>query len=420
MSQTTHEPTESNPPSDLPRETAPGMGTGQVHLKPRKAQPFFGRHPWVLDSAVAKVVGTPADGDVVELMSDKDRFIARGLYNSKSKLRVRLFTWHVGELLDEAFFRKRLETAVAARKALGYDAPGGAARVVFSEADGMSGIIVDRYAEYLTVQPTGRAMYQRLDRLLPMLVELLQPRGIMLRGDRGMTQTEGIEFADHLIWGEMPEGPVFIEENGLRIGVDLREGQKTGFYLDQRDNRRAAANYVRGRKVLDMFCYSGGFSLAAAKLGHALDVTAVDGSAKALLLAKNNAQHNGISNIHFQEADGFDFLAQQAAEGKKYGTIILDPPKFARSRAAIDEALRAYHRLNRLALDCLEPGGILVSCSCSGHVSREDFLMMLVGVAQKTGRDLQILEQRGASPDHPISATCLESEYLKCYICRVV
>ena len=403
-----------------PRETAPGMGTGQVVLKPRKAQPFFGRHPWVLDSAVERVEGSPADGDVVDLVTDKGKFIARGVYNSQSRLRVRLYTWHAGELLDDAFWRKRLENAILWRKELGYDNRNGAARLVFSEADGLSGLIVDRYGEYLTVQPTGRAMYQRLDKIVPLLVELVRPRGIMLRGERGMNKAEGLEFADHLAWGEMPDGPIFIEENGLQFGVDLREGQKTGFYLDQRENRRAAATYFHGRKVLDLFCYSGGFSIAAAKLGQASEVTAVDSSAKALALAKANAELNGVANLHLVEQDGFAALDQFVAERRQFGAIVLDPPKFARSRGALDEAIRAYHRVNRLAFDLLEPGGILVTCSCSGHVSRDDFLMMLVGVAQKTGRQLQILEQRGAAPDHPITATCLETEYLKCFICRVV
>ncbi|HZZ70861.1 MAG TPA: class I SAM-dependent rRNA methyltransferase [Pirellulales bacterium] len=403
-----------------PRTTAPGAGTGQVVLKPRKAQPFFGRHPWVLDSAIARVEGAPADGDVVDLVSEKQRFIARGVYNSQSRLRVRLYSWNVGELLDVDFWRRRLKTAIQWRDQLGYNHPQGGARLVFSEADHLSGLIVDRYGEYLTVQPTGRAMYERLDMLIPLLAELLRPKGIMLRGERGMTKAEGIEFADHIVWGDLPRGPIFIEENGLRFGVDLAEGQKTGFYLDQRENRRAAAGYVRGRKLLDLFCYSGGFSIAAAKLGHAGEIIAVDSSEKALALAKANADLNGVTNLHLLAADGFAALDQFAGENRKFGAIVLDPPKFARSRGSLDEALRAYHRINRRAFDLLEPGGILVTCSCSGHVSREDFLMMLVGVAQKTGRELQILEQRGAAPDHPISATCLESEYLKCYICRVV
>lgn len=409
--------TEQQPPS---RETAPGMGVAEVWLKPRKVRPFFGRHPWVLDSAIARIDGQPADGDVVDLISDKGRFVARGLFNSKSRIRVRLYTWNAAEPIDETFWRRRLEAAVALRRDLGYADLSGAARIVFSEADGLSGLIVDRYGEYLAIQPTALAMAQRLSSLTPMLVELLHPRGIVLRNERGLAQVEGIHLAEGLHWGQMPEGPVFIEEHGLRYGVDLREGQKTGFYLDQRENRRAAAGYCRGRSVLDLFCYSGGFGLAALKLGGAREVLAVDGSQKALALARANAELNGVSNIHFEQGDGFETLDALRAAGERFGAIVLDPPKFARSRAALDDALMAYHRLNRGAADLLEPGGILVTCSCSGHVTREDFLHMLAGVAQRSGRDIQVLEQRGAAPDHPVSASCLEGEYLKCFICRVV
>ncbi len=396
------------------------MGVAEVWLKPRKVRPFFGRHPWVLDSAIARIDGQSADGDVVDLISDKGRFVARGLFNSKSRIRVRLYTWDAAKPIDDAFWRRRLEAAVALRRDLSYDDRTGAARIVFSEADGLSGLIVDRYGEYLAIQPTALAMAQRLSSLTPMLVELLHPRGIVLRNERGLAQVEGIHLTEGLHWGQMPEGPVFIDEYGLRYGVDLREGQKTGFYLDQRENRRAAAAYCRGRRVLDLFCYSGGFGLAALKLGGAREVVGVDGSQKALALARANAELNGVSNIHLEQGDGFETLDALRAAGERFGAIVLDPPKFARSRAALDDALMAYHRLNRGAAELLEPGGILVTCSCSGHVTREDFLHMLAGVAQRSGRDIRVLEQRGAAPDHPVSASCLESEYLKCFICRVV
>jgi 23S rRNA (cytosine1962-C5)-methyltransferase len=402
------------------RETATGMGTAQVCLKPRKVRPFFGRHPWVLDTAIARIEGQAADGDIVDLISDKGRFVARGLFNSKSRIRVRLYSWSAAEPLDDALWRRRLETAVALRRDLGYTDPQGAARLVFSEADGLSGLIVDRYGEFLAIQATALAMAQRLDRLTPMLVELVRPRGIVLRNERGLAQIEGVYLPEGLHWGEMPEGPVFIEEHDLHYGVDLREGQKTGFYLDQRENRRAAASYCRGRRVLDLFCYSGGFGLCALKLGGAKEVLAVDGSQKALALAQANAELNGLSNIRFQAGDGFQTLDALRTAGERFGAIVLDPPKFARSRAALDDALMAYHRLNRSAAELLEPGGILITCSCSGHVTREDFLHMLAGVAQRSGRDIQVLEQRGAASDHPVGASCLETEYLKCFICRVV
>lgn len=400
-------------------DVAPGLGVARVILRPRKARPFYGRHPWVLDSAVARVEGTPADGDVVDLIAENGKFVARGFYNSQSRIRVRLMTWNPVEAVSDSLIRQRLESAIEFRRSLGLDKPEGAARLVFSEADGLSGLIVDRYAQWLAVQVNSLGMATRFSSIVPMLVELTHPRGVMVRTEKGVPQSEGIDLRDGLVWGEAPDGPVFIEENELRWGIDLAEGQKTGYYLDQRDNRRVAAEYFAGRHVLDMFCYSGGFALNAARHGNPIDVLAYDTSAKALTLAKANAALNGIANVHFEQGDGFEVLDQLVASGRKFGAVILDPPKFARSRQAVDEAMRAYHRLNRLAVDLLEPGGILVTCSCSGSVTREDFLYMLVGVAQHTKRNIQILEQRGAAADHPVSVTCLETEYLKCFICRV-
>jgi len=393
----------------------------RVLLRPKKARPFFGRHPWVLDKAIDKVEGAVADGDVVDLVADKGKVIARGVYNSKSRIRVRLYAWgsSVGPL-DDAFWRSKLEAAIALRTSLGYDRPDGAARMVFSEADGLSGLIVDRYADYLAVQVTSLAMQVRLNVITPMLVEMLNPKAIFLRTEKGVSQAEGLEHRDGLYWGEAPAGPIFIEEHGLRYGVDLAEGQKTGFYLDQRQNRLAIAKYVRDRRVLDMFCYSGAFSLCAARIGGAREVIGVDTSDKAVALAKGNARLNEVNNVRFEASDAFQALDQLVSRREKFGAVFLDPPKFARSRQSVQDALQAYHRINRLGVDLLEPGGILVTSSCSGHVSREDFLEMLAGVSQRTGRDVQVLEQRGASPDHPIGATCLESEYLKCFICRAV
>ena len=401
------------------REVAAGFAAARVVLKPRKAQPFFGRHPWVLDTAVARVDGAAADGDIVDLTSDKGRFIARGLFNGRSRLRVRLYTWDHGEGLDAAFFRRRLEAAVSLRHQLGYDHPRGACRLVFSEADGLSGLIVDRYGEYLAVQATSLAIAQRLDEIVAILFDLVHPRGVVLRQERGAVQMEGMAHEPDRHWGELPSGPVFIEEHDLRYGVDLREGHKTGFYLDQRENRRVAADCVRGAHVLDMFCYSGGFALNAVKHGGASEVLCVDTSEKALSLARANAELNGIANLYFRAADAFRILQELAESRERFGVVILDPPKFARSRASVNDALAAYHHINRLAVNLLEPGGTLVTCSCSGHVLREDFLHMLAGVAQRSGREIQILHERGASPDHPVTATCLESEYLKCFICRV-
>ena len=333
---------------------------------------------------------------------------------------MRLYTWNRGERLDAAFWRRRLEAAVALRRLIGYDDPQGAARLVFSEGDGLSGLVVDRYADCLAIQVTALGLARRLDEIVSLLADLARPRGIVLRTEKGMNRAEGIELHDGVVWGQGPEGPVVVSENGLRWQVDLLEGQKTGFYLDQRENRRAAAALMGGRRVLDMFCYTGGFSLAASAWGGAAELLAFDSSPKAVDLARANAQLNAVSNVRFETGEAFETLESLAAAGERFGGVILDPPKFARSRSARDEALRAYHWLNRTAIELLEPGGILVTCSCSGLVTREDFLAVLVGAAQQAGRHLQLLQQRGASPDHPVPVNCLESEYLKCFICRAV
>ena len=397
-----------------------GLPVATVVLKPKRARPFFGRHPWVLDTAVLRLDGTPADGDVVDLATHDGTFVARGLWNASSKLRVRLYAFDAATRLDDGLWKSRIASAVALRQSLGLGDVGGATRLVNSEGDDLSGLIVDRYGEWLSVQVTALAMSHRLDTICDALESLVVPKGILLRGaERGLAKLEGLHLPDRLVRGTAPSGPIFVTENGLKFGVDLTEGQKTGFYLDQRDNRQAAARFARGRRVLDMFCYSGGFATACAVSGGARSVLAVDSSAKATALAKANADLNGAANVFVETADAFEKLAALKTAGDHFGMVILDPPKFARSRASLDDAMRAYHRINRLAVDLLEPGGILVTNSCSGAVSREDFLVMLAGVAQRSGRTIQLLECRGAAPDHPVSAGCLEGEYLKCIIARV-
>ena len=397
-----------------------GLPTATIVLKPKRARPFFGRHPWVLDSAVLRIDGVPADGDVVDLATHDGQFVGRGLWNSASRLRVRLYAFDAAARLDTSLWRSRIESAVALRRSLGLDDRAGAARLVNSEGDDLSGLIVDRYGEYLAVQVTALAMANRLECICTALESLVSPRGILLRGaERGLAKLEGLHLADRLVRGTAPTGPIFVHEHGLRFGVDLTEGQKTGYYLDQRDNRQAAARYARGRRVLDMFSYSGGFAVACAVSGGAASVLAVDSSAKATALARANADLNGAANVAVDTADAFEKLDALAAAGERFGMVVLDPPKFARSRASLDDALRAYHRINRVAVRLLEPGGILVTCSCSGSVSRDDFLQMLAGVAQRARRPVQLLECRGAAPDHPVSANCLEGEYLKCLIARV-
>jgi 23S rRNA (cytosine1962-C5)-methyltransferase len=395
--------------------------TPRVMLKPRRAQPFFGRHPWVFAGAIAAVAGAPADGAEVDLVSSTGEWIARGLYNANSKIRVRLYSWQPDQPLDRTFFHDRLTAAVRLRgDILGLDRPGGACRLVFSESDGLSGLTVDRYDRWLAVQFTSLGLAQRRDLLAELLTEITGAAGIYLRTERGIGRLEGLELHDGPLVGEPPPASITVEDaNGLRFLVNLAEGQKTGFYLDQRENRRAAARYAAGRSVLDAFCYTGGFGLHAARAG-ATQVEGVDSSAAALELARQNAELNGLATVQFFQADVFDHLVEQVKEGRRYGMIVLDPPKFARSQSAVPEALRGYRRLQALALRLLEPGGVLVTCCCTGLISMEMLDSVLAEVATEGRRDVQILERHGQPADHPVAVSCLESSYLKCLIARVL
>ncbi len=395
------------------------MTKPRVLLQPRRARPFYGRHPWVYAGAVAAVEGEPADGDVVDLHSHTGQFVARGLYNSKSKIRVRLYSWSPDIDLDRNFFRTRLETAICLRgPILGLAGPRRACRLVFSEADGLSGCTVDRYDRWLAVQFTALGLAQRRDMLTELLAELVQPEGIYLRTERGIGQLEGLELQDSLLWGSVPAEPIEIEEAGLRFLVHLAEGQKTGFYLDQRNNRQAVARLAAGRRVLDAFCYTGGFGLHAARMG-ASTVHGVDVSEPALELARQNARLNGLENMTFLRADVFKHLDAAVAAGERYDLVVLDPPKFARARNAVEEALRGYRRLQTLALRLLDPDGILVTCCCSGLITMDMLIDLLGQLAVEERRDVQVLERRGQAADHPVSVTCPESNYLKCVISRV-
>jgi 23S rRNA (cytosine1962-C5)-methyltransferase len=397
------------------------MPTPRVILKPRHAQPFYGRHPWVFVGAIAVVAGDPADGAEVDLYSHENAWIARGLYNSNSKIRVRLYSWQPDQPLDRAFFHDRITAAIRLRRdVLGLDSPGGACRLVFSEGDGLSGLTVDRYDRWLAVQFTALGLAQRRDEIAELLMEITGAAGVYLRTERGIGRLEGVDVQDGPLSGEAPPAAITVEQSGgSRFHVNLAEGQKTGFYLDQRDNRQAAARFANGRAVLDAFCYTGGFGLHAARAGATL-VKGVDSSASALDLARQNAELNGLTTVQFTQADVFDHLADLVKEGRRFGMIVLDPPKFARSKSAVPEALRGYKRLQSLALRLLDPDGILVTCCCTGLISMEMLDALLAQVAAEGRREVQILERHGQPADHPVAVSCLESSYLKCMIARVL
>lgn len=395
------------------------MNRARVILLPKRAQPFFGRHPWVFPGAIQGVEGDPQDGDEVDLVSSAGNFVARGVYNSRSKIRVRLYSWDANLPLDDAFFLERLTAAWRLRQRLFGQSPDVTAyRVVASEADGLSGLTVDLFDRWIVLQITSLGMGFRRERIAAMLMELTRAEGAYVRTERGVGKLEGLQLQDGVLAGSVPDSPVIIGDGAVRYWADLREGQKTGFFLDQRSNRSAVAKYLQGRTVLDAFCYSGGFSLHAAKAG-AGEIEAVDVSEPALALAAKNLELNHVKHVHFIRADVFDHLAAAADAGRKFGAVILDPPKFARSRSAIPDALRGYRTLMSYALRLLEKDGILVMCCCTGLIEADMIEEVMAQVAVDAGRNLQILERRGQDVDHPVLVTCRETAYLKCFICRV-
>ena len=390
-----------------------------LRLKPSRQFPFLARHPWVHAHALAANGADLNCGQVVDLMDHDGNWVARGLVNPKSKLRVRLYGYESSLQIGPDLWRERIDAAVARRRLGQPFRPNGAERLIFSESDLLSGLIVDRYADCLGVQFTAGGLLRWKEPILEHLKSSLQARAIMVRVDEKTAKHEGIEPIEDWYGGAVVDSPVEYELNDLKLTVDLRSGQKTGGYLDQRDNHVAAASYFSGRTVLDVCCYTGGFGLVAAKAG-ARSVLGVDSSQAALTAAEEAAKRNGIEIMSFQKDDCFDALKKMGEAGEKFDAIVLDPPRFAGSRHQTESALRAYRRLNSMAVDLLPPGGVLVTCSCSGRVSRSDFLNMLLDVGRRRRRDMVVLENRGPAPDHPVAVSCPESDYLKCVIAQVM
>lgn len=392
--------------------------TKYVILRKGKATPFLYGHPWVYSGAIASIRDDIRDGDTVALFGHGGDFIAWGLYNSKSQICLRLYSWEEGSPPDDAFLMELIRRALTLRKdVLRLHEITDAFRLIFSEGDGISGLTVDRYGPYLVLQVHSLALMRRIGPLVRMLADFESPEGILLKNDAAIMKKEGIDTEEACLLGRPPDTAVRISEHGILYDLPLQSGQKTGFYLDQRDNRRIAASFCTGKDVLDLCCYSGGFSLNAMKSG-AAEVTGVDASAEAIRLAVHNAALNGMDRVTFIKEDMFAFLAGLPAR-KRFQVIILDPPRFASSFSGIEQAVKGYIRLNRAAISALVQGGIMVSCSCSGRVSEERFAGALLEAAHGVNRNLQILEYRSQAPDHPVSAHCPESRYLKCLVCRV-
>jgi 23S rRNA (cytosine1962-C5)-methyltransferase len=366
-------------------------------------------HPWIYRSDVVEAAGEP--GDVIPVFDRAGSFLGSAFYNPKSEISLRIAERR-DEPVDESWFRTRIDRALAYRDSLAID--GDAYRLLHAEADGVPGLVVDRYGDYLVLQVGSAAVERRLGWVLDALEELRSPAGVLLRGDSAARKREDLDTAVRVLRGEVPE-TVGVREGPVRYEANLWRGQKTGGFLDQRENHLAAGRYASGAgRVLDVFCYAGGFALHAAR--RAREVEAVDSSGPALEAARSNAELNGLDNISFTRARAFDLLREHSDAGKGYDMVILDPPAFAKTRRDLPRARRAYKEINLRAMKLLNPSGILITCSCSYHLSRELFEDTLRSAAGDAGSTLRVREWRGQAADHPEILTIAETRYLKCAV----
>ena len=366
-------------------------------------------HPWIYKSDIANT--DASGGDTVRVLGTRGRTVGQALYSDRSEISLRLLTRGV-EAVDRALWRSRLAQAIGFRESLDIDAT--AYRLVHGEADLLPSLIVDRYGDYLVMQ----ALSQGVDRLLPdfaqLLIEILQPAGILARNDPRVRLLEGLEQRVDVLHGTVPD-QIDIREGAVSYLVDPYRGQKTGLFLDQRENRIAAARYARGR-ALDAFSYNGGFALALAP--RCEEVTAIDISEDAVARIRMNAERNGLANVQARTMNVFDELRELERRGEHFDTIVLDPPAFAKNKASVRKALSGYKEINLRAMKLLAPGGFLVTCSCSYNVSEGDFADVLASAAVDAHADVAVVEKRMQGRDHPVLMTVPETYYLKCFILR--
>lgn len=395
------------------------MSDGAVRLKAGREKSVINRHPWVFSGAIGRREGSPQPGDIVDVLDDAGRFLARGYYNPRSQIVVRLLTWNPNEAIDDTFWYMRLGASMARREALGVDADTTAFRLVYAESDGLPGLVVDLYEDWVVMQALTLGIEARKEALTALLREVLAPKGIIERSDVDVRSQEGLPLQAGMLYGEAPTAPVTVRENGLRFGVDLLRGHKTGFYLDQRENRRKVAAYAPGARVLNAFAYTGGFGVYAASAG-AGRVTNLDSSADALRDAEANMQRNGLATpTESIQGDAFQVLRRLVAQGEEYDLVVLDPPKFAFSKGQLTAATRGYKDINMLGMRLLRAGGTLATFSCSGLVSEDLFQKVLFGASVDVGREVRIVERLGQAGDHPVLLTFPEAAYLKGFVCRV-
>jgi 23S rRNA (cytosine1962-C5)-methyltransferase len=399
---------------------------GTVILKPGREKPVRNRHPWIFSGAIRRIKGAVQDGDLVRVTDSRGQYLATGYLNRHSQIVVRLLTWDPDEKVDSDFWRRRLSRAIKGRAHLAQTPATDAYRLVYAEADGLPGLVVDRYGDWLVMQCLTLGIARRRDEIVSLLGDPAQdsfvipssPGGIYARDDADVRKKEGLSPEVGLLRGVEPPALLEIVEEGHRFLVDVRAGHKTGFYLDQRDNRRKVSRYCVGADVLNVFAYTGGFGVYAGQAG-ARSVVNVDTSAEALSLAERNLDLNGCQTQEMVTGDAFQVLRDYRDQGRSFDLVVLDPPKFATSRAQVMDASRGYKDLNLLALQLLRPGGHLVTFSCSGLVSADLFQKIVFGASVDAGRDAQIVEWLAQGSDHPVLLTFPESAYLKGFICRV-
>jgi 23S rRNA (cytosine1962-C5)-methyltransferase len=392
-----------------------------VSLKPRREGPLLAGHLWVFSGAIAHLSRPAEAGDLVDVRTAEGAFIGCGYYHPEMDIAVRILSHDPNETIDTAFLRRRLSQAASLRDVINREHTN-AFRLVHAEGDQLPGLVVDSYADWLVVQISTAGMERLRDLLVQALAEELQPRGILLRNDSSGREREGLHRGPPIVaYSEVP-AVIEIRENDLRFQVDVWQGQKTGLFLDQREKRQALQKYAAGRRVLNCFSYTGGFGVYAAAASPATHVTSVDTSVPALEAARSNFALNGLdpaSHI-FEAQDAFEYLETAYAQGEQFEVVVLDPPAFAKNQAARHQALKAYRRLNTLGMQVLAPGGILVSCSCSGPIGQDDLLGAIGQSAQRLGRTVQLLESYGHSFDHPLHLAMPETGYLKVIFCRVI
>lgn len=381
-------------------------------VQPR-ARLFHG-HLWVYATEIQKRHGDPKPGDVVHLQDVRGKPLGSAIYNPQSQISARLFSYRRQDL-DLDFFTRRIQRALKVREASGVDPT--LCRLVWSESDGLPGVIIDRYGDFLVLQTLTLAMDQRKELIVQALTDLIKPRGIIERNEATVRKAEGMELVKGVIRGEAPS-PFVVRHQGSAFHADLIEGQKTGLYLDQLDNYQLVAKLAQGRRVLDCFSNQGGFAQACALAG-ASEVTAVDISDSATAVAKQNAAISG-AKINCIAENCFDFLKRNEAAGTRYDLIILDPPSFTKTKSSVRDALRGYKEIHLRAMKMLEPGGIFASFTCSHHVSASEFHGSITDAAVDAKKTLRRIATYTQRPDHPILATIPETEYLRGYAYEVV